>query len=95
LGLALSESKQWQSYVSLVILSIPLIILTVPLETAASFWFEIWGSWILVKKIQFSREISEKFRFFSGNFTKEIRFSRQIFKKFRFFQAISQKISIL
>src|SRR6218665_3819428 len=42
--------------------------------SAASIWFEIWGSWIRVKKILFSRQIHQIFRFFS----------RQIFTKFRF-----------
>src|SRR6218665_1821563 len=47
----------------------------VGLETAASIWFEIWGSWIRVKKIHFSRQISDKFRFFPGKFSKNFDFS--------------------
>ena len=63
------------------------------LLAAASIWFEIWGSWIRVKKIRLSRKIFEQFRFFSGNFTNnKIDFSGQIFEKFRFFQVILQKI---
>ena len=59
---------------------------------AASIWFEIWGSWIQVKKFRFSRKISEKFRFFTGNFTnKKSIFQGKFQKNFDFFQAISQK----
>src|SRR6218665_1895814 len=36
-------------------------------------------------KNQFSRQISEKFRFFPGNFTKDFDLSRQISEKFDFF----------
>src|SRR6218665_126233 len=31
---------------------------------SASIWFEMWGEWIRVKKIDFSRQMFEKFRFF-------------------------------
>jgi len=44
------------------------------LSTAASIWFEIWGSWIRVKK----------YRFFQANFQK-FRFVQAIAKKNRFF----------
>src|SRR6218665_152386 len=66
-------------------------------EPAASIWFEIWGSWIRVKKSIFpgkfpknfdsSRQISEKFSTFPGKFSNKFRFSRQMFEKFRFFHA--------
>ena len=49
-------------------------------------WFEIWRSCIRVKHFEFSRQISEKFRFFSGNFTQKIRLSSQISEKFQFFR---------
>ena len=38
-----------------------------------------------VKNFDFSRQIFEKFQFFSGNFTKKINFSGQIFEKFHIF----------
>src|SRR6218665_327906 len=56
--------------------------------TAESIWLEIWGSWIRIKKIDFSRQISEKVRFFHSISQKHFDFSRQIYEKFRFFQAI-------
>ena len=53
---------------------------------AASIRFEIWGVVEPGKKNRFSRNIFEKFWFFSGNFTKKkIDFSGQIFEKFWFF----------
>jgi len=50
-------------------------------HTAASIWFEIWGSWILVKKIIFPffifpGKFPKNFDFF-WQFNKQIRFSRQ------------------
>jgi len=45
--------------------------------TATSIWFEIWGVVDPSKKIQFSRQISEKFRFFQA-FTKNLRFFQEI-----------------
>src|SRR6218665_1993875 len=62
-----------------------------------------WGSWIRVKKFDFSRQISKKFFFqaisrkisiFPGKFLKNFDFSRQIFEKIRFFQENFEKISI-
>src|SRR6218665_3281890 len=53
-----------------------------PLTSATSIWFEIWGSWIQVKKIRFSRQIYEKFQFFQA-----------ISQKIRFFQANFREIS--
>src|SRR6218665_2697377 len=59
------------------------------IATAASIWFEIWGSWIRVKKISIS----------TGKFPKNFDFFRQFYKKtssfagkFRFFQAIKKLI---
>src|SRR6218665_1150976 len=52
-------------------------------KPAASIRFEICGSWIRVKKIDFSGEISKKFRFFFRQFHQKIDFSRQISEKFR------------
>ena len=46
-------------------------------NAAASISFEIWGSWIRVKK----------FSFFQANFRKILIFSRQFYKKNRFFKA--------
>src|SRR6218665_2547443 len=43
-------------------------------KLAASIWFEIWGVVGPGKKIDFSRQISEKNSFFSGNFTKQFRY---------------------
>src|SRR6218665_1068384 len=63
--------------------------------SAASIWFEIWGSWIRVKKCRFSRKISEKFRFFQAiSQTKKSIFQGKFPKNFGSFQVISQKISI-
>ena len=57
----------------------------------------VWnlGSWIRVKILWFSRKISEKFWFFSGNFrnNKSI-FQGKFPKNLDYFQVISQKISI-
>ena len=65
------------------------------MRSAASFWFEIWGSCIRVKnrffqgnfqKISiFFRDISEKCRYFSGKLPKHFAFSTQISKQFRYF----------
>ena len=49
------------------------------------------GSWIRVKKSIFSRQISEKFRFFQAFSRKISDFSWQIFEKFQFFPAIFKK----
>ena len=46
-------------------------------EIAASTWFESWGSWIQVKKIDFPGKFPKSFEFFR-QFHKQIRFSRQI-----------------
>jgi len=59
--------------------------------SATSIWFEIWGSWIQVKKLDFPGKFPKNFNFFR-QFHKKFNFSRQIFEKFQFFQAISQKI---
>src|SRR6218665_371587 len=62
--------------------------------TAASIWFEIWGSWIQVNKISiFPGKFQRNFDL-SGNFTKNFDFPRQTFEKFRLFQAIFKKVSI-
>src|SRR6218665_3863172 len=45
--------------------------------TAASIWFEIWGSWIQVNKILI----------FPGKFQRNFNFFRQFHKQFQFFQA--------
>src|SRR6218665_903477 len=36
------------------------------------------GSWIRLKEFDFSRQLSKKLRFFSGNFTKKINFPGKI-----------------
>src|SRR6218665_345444 len=53
------------------------------IATAASIWFEIWGAWIRVKKIDFYRQISEKFQFF-----------RQVYKRILSFPCKFPKILI-
>ena len=55
------------------------------IATAASIWFEIWGSWIRVKKISISTGKFLKNFNFSGNFTKEYRVLQANFRKFWFF----------
>src|SRR6218665_2035401 len=52
------------------------------------------GSWIRLKEFDFSRQLSKKLRFYSGNFTQKIDFPDKFPKNFNFFQAISQRISI-
>jgi len=44
------------------------------------------------KKIDFSGQISEKFRFFTGTFTKILDLSKQIFEEFRFFRQFQKEI---
>jgi len=39
--------------------------------SVASIWFEIWGSWIRVKKVRFLLTNFRKISIFSGNFTKK------------------------
>src|SRR6218665_4133431 len=59
------------------------------MHAAASIWFEIWGSWIRVKKISIFRAHLSEISIFSGNFTKFLKnfdFLRQ-FKKNSIFQA--------
>src|SRR6218665_2589702 len=60
--------------------------------TAESIWFEVWGSWIRVNKNRFFQKISEKFRFFSGNFTHTKSIFQAISEKFRFFRKFNKKI---
>src|SRR6218665_797817 len=52
------------------------------IATAASIWFEIWGSWIRVKKFRFLQANFRKISIFSGNFTKEYRVLQANFRKF-------------
>src|SRR6218665_697515 len=42
------------------------------IATAASIWFEIWGSWIRVKKCQFLQANFRKFSVFFSQFYKRI-----------------------
>ena len=51
---------------------------------AVSIWFEIWGSWIRVKKINFRGKFSKNFEFFLAISPTKFNFSRQISEKFRF-----------
>ena len=56
-------------------------------HAAASIWFDIWGVVDLGKnKFDFSRQILEKFRFFSGNFTKKLHFLQANFEFFSQFK---------
>jgi len=60
------------------------------MTTVVSIWFEIWGSWIRVKKkFDFSRQFKKKFNF-PGKFPKNFIFFRQ-FKKIQFSR---QKLAI-
>src|SRR6218665_2073462 len=52
------------------------------IATTASIWFEIWGSWIRVKKNRFLQANFRKISIFSGNFTKEYRVLQANFRKF-------------
>src|SRR6218665_992388 len=57
------------------------------MHAAASIWFEIWGSWIRVKKISIFRAHLSEISIFSGNFTKFLKnfhFLRQLKKKIDF-----------
>src|SRR6218665_21712 len=56
--------------------------------------FKSGGSWIRVKKFDFSRQISETFRYFQAISLKNFDFFQENFRKFRFLQAISLKNSI-
>jgi len=62
-------------------------------RTAASIWFEIWGVVDPGKQnFDFSRHISEKFRFFSGNFTKNSIFPGKFVKNFDIYRHIFEKL---
>src|SRR6218665_960463 len=65
---------------------------------AASIWFEIWGSWIRVKKnnffSQFYKENFKKISTFLGNFTKKRRFFKANFRKLLIFKENFLKFSI-
>src|SRR6218665_2994275 len=54
------------------------------IATAASIWFEIWGSWIRVKKISI----------FRGKFPKNFNFFRQFYKRISSFAGKLPKILI-
>src|SRR6218665_3731955 len=84
----------------LLTLTLTLMIYALCSVTAAKIWFEIWaGSWIRVKKIDFSKQISEKFRFCHAISQKNSIFSRKfpknvnIIRQFNFFPA-RQKLAI-
>src|SRR6218665_3901113 len=73
------------------------------ITSAASIWFEIWGSWIRVKKFDVSRQfhkekidflgqISEIFRFLTDDFTKKIHLFQSKFpKNVNFFRQFHKK----
>src|SRR6218665_1914128 len=54
------------------------------IATAASIWFEFWGSWIRVKKISIS----------TGKFPKNLNFFRQFYKRISSFAGKFPKILI-
>src|SRR6218665_1789409 len=54
------------------------------IATAASIWFEIWGSWIRVKQISISL----------GKFPKQFKFFRQFYKRISSFAGKFSKILI-
>ena len=60
--------------------------------SAASTWFEIWGSWIQVKKIPIFQGNFRKFSIYMGNFTKN-RFSQAKISNDRFL-VINSKMSV-
>src|SRR6218665_2758773 len=67
---------------------------------AASIWFEIWGSWIRVKKNRFLQANFRKISIFQAILQKNIEFCRKIFENFYFFRQLkkfdfpSKKLSI-
>src|SRR6218665_3944917 len=60
------------------------------IATTASIWFEIWGSWIRVKKFRFLQANFRKISIFQAILQKNIEFCRQISENFDFFQAIKK-----
>src|SRR6218665_3766518 len=58
---------------------------------AASIWFEIWGSWIWVKKIS-TGKFPKNFIFFQAILQKNIKFCRQISENFDFFRQLKTLI---
>src|SRR6218665_2879556 len=70
------------------------------IATAASIWFEIWGSWIRVKKCRFLQANFRKIPIFQAILQKNIEFCRQISENLDFFRQLkkfdfpSKKLSI-
>src|SRR6218665_2276934 len=63
------------------------------IATAASIWFEIWGSWIRVKKSISTGKFTKNFNF-SVNFTKEYQVLQANFRQLKKFDFPSKKLSI-
>src|SRR6218665_2730976 len=70
------------------------------IATAASIWFEIWGSYIRAEKIRFLQANFRKISIFQAILQKNIEFCRQISENFDFFRQLqkfdfpSKKLSI-
>src|SRR6218665_3797576 len=60
------------------------------IATAASIWFEIWGSYIRAKKIRFLQANFRKISIFQAILQKNIEFYRQISKNFDFFRQLQK-----
>src|SRR6218665_3510022 len=60
------------------------------IATAASTWFEIWGSWIGVKKFRFLQANFQKISIFQLILQKNIEFYRQIYENFDFFRQLKK-----
>src|SRR6218665_2642919 len=63
-------------------------------KRVASIWFEIWGSWIQVKKNEFFRLIFDKFRFFHEISHKKLDFRGKFLKNFDFLGNFTKNFKI-
>src|SRR6218665_3069033 len=60
------------------------------IATAASIWFEIWGSWIRVKNYRFLQANFRKISIFQAILQKNIELCRQISENFDFFRQLEK-----